>query len=71
MSEINFVDKVMVDRLNIKSGNWPRIKKVVQEKYPSLFKNFNEAVFENNNYYDDFKKKIKGLRKEVTFCFQL
>ena len=69
MSEINFVDKIMMDRLNIKSGNWPMIKKVVQEKYPSLFKNFNEAVFENDDYYDDFKKKIKGLRKEVTFCF--
>lgn len=69
MRKISFVDEVMVDRLNIKSGNWPRIKKVLQEKYPQLLQNFSKAVFEGDDYYGDFKKRIKKLRKDVIFCF--
>lgn len=69
MSEISFVDNVMVDRLNIKSGNWPRIKTVVQEEYPHLFKSFSEAVFEDEGYYSDFKKRMRSLRNNVEFCY--
>ena len=69
MQRISFVDEVMVDRLNIKSGNWPRIKKVVQERYPQLFRQFGKVVFEEGNYYNDFKKRIKKLRRDVSFCY--
>lgn len=69
MQRISFVDEVMVDRLNVKSGNWPRIRKVVLEKYPRLLEQFSKAVFENNSYYSDFKKRIKKIRKDASFCF--
>jgi len=69
MDKISFVDSVMVDRLNIKSGNWPKVKNVLLKKYPDLLDKFSEAVFEDDSYYSDFKRSIKKLRKDVTFCY--
>jgi len=69
MSKISFVDRIMVDRLNIKSGNWPRIRAVVQENYHDVFKLFSEAVFENDNYYNLFKLRIKRIWKDTELCF--
>lgn len=69
MQKISFVDELMIDRLNIKSGNWLRIKKVLQEKYSQILQQFSKAVFENDNYYSDFKKRIRSLRTDIEFCY--
>ncbi len=69
MEKISFVDEIMVDRLNIKSGNWLGIRRVLVNKYPDILEEFSNAVFENNGYYSDFKSKIKRLRDNVTFYY--
>ncbi len=69
MEKISFVDEVMVDRLKIKSGNWLGIRKVLVNKYPDFLEGFSKAVFEDNGYYSDFKRKVKSLRNRVTFYY--
>ncbi len=68
MEKIGFVDYVMVDRLNIKGGNWPRIRNVLMKEYPDLLDKFSEAVFKGT-YYSDFKERIKSLRDDLDFCY--
>ncbi len=41
----NNVDVILVDRLNIKCGNWNRIAKVLKREYPSLFTEWKESCF--------------------------
>ncbi|RLE64891.1 MAG: radical SAM protein [Thermoprotei archaeon] len=66
------VDRVMVDKLNIKSGNWRYIKKGLEENYPSLLEKFREYAF-NEEYYLMLKPRIIRLAKNysitVDFCF--
>ncbi|MFH1332476.1 MAG: spore photoproduct lyase family protein [archaeon] len=69
MERIGFVDSVMVDRLNIKCGNWPRIKDVVLRDYPDLYDKFAYAVFEDDSYFFNFKKTVKNLRRNVKFIY--
>lgn len=68
MEKIKFADKIWVDKLNIKSGNWQRIKKLVEKEYPNLHEEFNKAVF-SEEYYSGFKRKISKLNKNLTFCY--
>ncbi|MEM4245008.1 MAG: radical SAM protein [Candidatus Nanoarchaeia archaeon] len=68
MDSISFVDYVMVDRLNIKCNNWYSIRNVLVRKYPDLLEKFSEAVF-SNNYFSDFKERIKSFRNDLDFCY--
>lgn len=68
MEKVSFVDELMVDRLNIKSGNWPRIEKVIKDRYPGLLGKFKDAVFKGS-YYSDFKRQVRAYRKDATFYY--
>lgn len=69
MKKVSFADNMWVDRLNIKCGNWPGIRKVILERHPDILEKFTEAVFESDNYYSNFKNEVKKLRKNITFCY--
>lgn len=66
------VDRVIVDKLNIKAGNWRYIKKGLEKNHPNLLKEFGERVFDEK-YYLMLKSKIARLAKSysipVDFCF--
>ena len=56
------VDYMLVDKLNIKSGNFPEIKRVLDKHYPELAHNFT-AEFLKSDYYDKLKVHIQNLAK--------
>ncbi len=67
------VGRVMVDRLNIKGGNWKTIAETVAQHYPELLPRFREALFSQSSYYDELKEKVaKALKKSglsFSFCY--
>lgn len=69
------VDYLLVDKLNIKSGNWHHISRLVGEKYPHLLSSWREILFSPEKrfaYYLEMKNKISRFCKsnqiEVKFC---
>ena len=64
---------VLVDRLNIKSGNWRTIQRALETHYPELVPHYEHALFHGTDYFDDLKRKVaKHLRAEgvsFTFCY--
>jgi DNA repair photolyase len=64
---------VLVDRLNIKSGNWRTIRRAQETHYPELVPHYEHALFHGTLYFDDLKRKVaKHLRAEgvpFTFCY--
>jgi len=67
------VDRVLVDRLNLKGGNWQAIEATLKRHYPELLPSFKEALQPNSNYYDELKKKVANLLQEkgleFAFCY--
>ena len=55
------VNRLLVDRLNIKCGNMPDIKGVLGNSYPDLAPMFEAALKPDSNYYPDLKLKILRL----------
>ncbi len=53
------VNRVIVDRLNIKAGNWSSIRNTLKRFYPDIVQDFKEASQKNSNYYRELKRKIK------------
>lgn len=65
-----FVDRMMVDKLNIKSGNWPHIKNVLP---PELLPLWDKILFRRSTYYSSLREEIRAFCKEqgirIWFCF--
>jgi DNA repair photolyase len=60
-------DYIMLDRLNIKSGNWYGIVKVLKKNYPFLYEKWKEILFSKDNkrrYYHDLYSRIAGYCEE-------
>lgn len=75
LKKIN-VDYVVVDKLNVKAGNWPYIKNAILNYFPQLFQRIEEILFnrgEYARYYLDLKYKLLSLASdydlEVEFCY--
>jgi DNA repair photolyase len=52
---------IMTDKLNIKSGNWSGIVKVLNRSYPILYNKWREILFSKDNkrlYYRDLYSRI-------------
>lgn len=62
-------NRIMIDRLNIKSGNKGRIMNVVNTHYPDLSTQFENALIKNSGYYQTLKKKMidKCDRRRIPF----
>lgn len=55
------VNRVIVDRLNIKSGNWPHIRGVLEEEFPEIKSKFRAATETESKYYKKLRRKVKRL----------
>lgn len=67
------VDKVLVDRLNIKAGNWPPIRRALEENFPSLLPLYASALPQGSKYYEDLRLKVSHLSHSLSiptyFCY--
>jgi DNA repair photolyase len=58
------VNRVIVDRLNIKSGNWRGIQGVIQSLCPDMKSEFKKALSVDSPYYRKLKEKVKVMCRE-------
>lgn len=65
------INRVIVDRLNIKAGNWGSIEKTVVENYPEILDDFKESTETNSNYYEDLRNKIKLMLDERSIPYDI
>jgi DNA repair photolyase len=65
------VGRVIVDRLNIKAGNWRSIEKTVQKLKPEMLSEFKEASKESSPYYDELKKRVRRLLAERAIPYDI
>jgi DNA repair photolyase len=68
------VNKVMVDRLNIKGTNhWKSIKAFLDANYPEMAGKWKDVLFTQNDYYDNLKKTLTDLFNrygvKYEFCY--
>lgn len=67
------VGRVLVDRLNLKAGNWASIRRALEENLPDLLPGFEEALFGPGGYYERLRQRVaemcrtRGLNAE--FCY--
>ena len=67
------VDKILVDRLNIKAGNWPPIRRALEENFPHLLPLYASALPKGSKYYEALRLKISDLAYRLNlptyFCY--
>jgi DNA repair photolyase len=54
-------DRVMIDRLNIKSGNLPSIRRAMSANYLELKPMFERALSPESGYYNMLKRKVSDM----------
>jgi DNA repair photolyase len=65
------VGRVIVDRLNIKAGNWKTIEETVLSYSPDILPEFKEASREGSQYYDDLRGKMIRLLDERAIPYDI
>lgn len=67
------VSRVLVDKLNLKAGNWSSIYKALNEKLPGFLPQFKEVLFKPSGYYERLRLKISEMCRQrdlkVDFCY--
>lgn len=63
------VDRVVVDRLNIKCGNLSTIRQAVSKHYIHLQPQFELALSANSEYYNRLKKKVINKCSKLSIPF--
>ena len=67
------VDRILVDRLNIKAGNWPPIRRALERNFPELLSSFTSALPDGSSYYEGLRIKMsslaRGLNLPLYFCY--
>ena len=58
------VGRVIVDRLNIKAGNWKNIEATLMAHYPDIHDRFKEASKEPSDYYRELRSKVRRMLDE-------
>ena len=58
------VNRLIVDRLNIKCGNMPDIRGVLGRNYPDLAQMFESALAPGSDYYPNLRKRVSELCRE-------
>ncbi len=64
------VKKIILDKLNIKCGNWIEIKKVLDKHYPDLALNYRKKWL-TKEYYQGIKKKVVNLSNRYSFSLDV
>jgi len=65
------VGRVIVDRLNIKAGNWKSIENTVMNLRPEILPNFKEASKEGSSYYDALKNRVRRLLNDRAIPYDI
>jgi DNA repair photolyase len=65
------VNNVLIDRLNVKSGNMPDIRGALLEHYPDLQPLFESALKGDSVYYDGFRKKVSEMCRRRSIPFEV
>ena len=55
------VNHVLVDRLNVKSGNMKTIRGAILTNYPDLRPMFESALSNESGYYDSFRRRVAEM----------
>lgn len=67
------VERVLVDRLNIKCGNWRPIQEALRRSYPGLLPKYVDALFSGDDYFDRARWKVtEACHKagvDCEFCY--
>jgi DNA repair photolyase len=58
------VGRVIVDRLNLKAGNWSNIRRTIKDNYPDMLDMFKLASAKESIYYSRLKGKLRNLLEE-------
>lgn len=58
------VNRVLVDRLNIKAGNWKNIETTIIKYYPEKLEEIMEASKEPSEYYSKLRGKVRRMLDE-------
>lgn len=65
---------IMLDKLNVKYGNWKTIEPILSKHYPELLGDYQDIFFKGNDYYKELKERIQRLCKEneirLEVCYQ-
>ena len=64
------VKTILLDKLNIKCGNWSEIKKVLDNHYSGLALNYRQKWL-TDKYYEKIKKKVVNLCDKYKFSLDL
>ena len=65
------VNRVLIDRLNVKSGNMPDIRGALSEHYPDLQPLFEAALKGDSVYYDGFRRKVSDMCRRRSIPFEV
>jgi len=65
------VSEILVDRLNIKYGNWKTIKESLEKCYPGLLREYERILFSGSDYFEELKNKVAKhfWEKKLNFKF--
>jgi DNA repair photolyase len=66
-----YVRHFIIDRLNIKCGNMPTIRKALSENYPNLQPLFEYALTSESDYYDALKRKIAYMCRSRSMPYSI
>lgn len=64
------VKTILIDKLNLKCGNWPEIKKVLDKHYPELAENYRKKLC-TDEYYEGIENKVTNLCDKYNFSLDL
>lgn len=67
----NFVNEFWFENLNVRTINWPHIKKWLKNNHPDLLKKYEEVYFMKNNYWKDIEKEIESFCKKRKINFKI
>ena len=65
------VSRVLVDRLNVKSGVMPGIRRALSENYPDLEPLFLSAVGTESSYYEGFRGRVAEMCRRRSIPFEM
>jgi DNA repair photolyase len=64
------VKMILLDKLNLKCGNWPEVKKVLDKHYPELATDYRKKWL-TNGYYEGIRSKVITLCNKYDFSLNL
>ena len=65
------VSHILFDRLNVKAGNMPDIRRALSERYPDLKPLFESALRDESEYYAVFKRKAADMCRRRSIPFEM